>query len=83
MGRVKRKVPSNVCKMRRLRPSCTCAKYHPCFCSPFIYSVVSNDSDSDKEGPDQADLGLRCPHMPKDTFSHGAARVIFIQVKFY
>ena len=23
----------------------------------------------------QADLGLRCPHMPKDTFSQGAAQI--------
>ena len=22
----------------------------------------------DTEGPDQSDLGLPCPHMPKDTF---------------
>ena len=36
---------------------------------------------ADSEGPDQAvdvqaELGLRCPHMPKDTFSHGAAQVV-------
>ena len=23
----------------------------------------------------RADLDLRCPHMPKDTFSHGAAHI--------
>ena len=23
----------------------------------------------------QADLGLHCPHMPEDTFSHGAANL--------
>ena len=23
----------------------------------------------------QADLGLCCPHMPEDTFAHGAARI--------
>ena len=33
-------------KMCRFRSSCTCSKYHPGFCSPFIYSVVSNDSVS-------------------------------------
>ena len=25
----------------------------------------------------QADLSLRCPHMPKDTFSHDAAHITF------
>ena len=30
----------------------------------------------DSKGPDaQADLGLRCPHMPEDTFSHGIAQL--------
>ena len=27
-------------------------------------------------GAVQADLGLRCPHMPEDTFLHGPARFI-------
>ena len=35
----------------------------------------------DSEGPDQiadaqADLGLCCPHIPEDTFPHGAAHII-------
>ena len=30
---------------------------------------------ADSEGPDQTDLGLRCPHMPEDTFSHDAANI--------
>ena len=36
---------------------------------------------ADSEGPDQtcadaqADLGLRCPHMPEDTVSHGVAQM--------
>ena len=39
---------------------------------------------ADSEGPDQTaemqtDLGLRCPHMLEDTFSHGAVHV----EKFY
>ena len=31
----------------------------------------------DGEGPAgaQAELGIRCPHMPEDTFSHGAAHI--------
>ena len=40
------------------------------------------DQNARIEGPDQnarmrrlADLGLRCPHMPEDTISHGAAHL--------
>ena len=38
---------------------------------------------ADTEGPDQcadaqADLGLRCSHMPEDAISHGAAFMIVI-----
>ena len=33
-------------KIRRFRSSCACTKYHPGLCSPFIHSVVSNDSVS-------------------------------------
>ena len=69
-------------KMRRFRSSCACVKYHPGFYSPFIHSVVSNDSVSWKwrtwsdYADVQADLGLRCPHMPEDTFSHGSTHLI-------
>ena len=51
-------------------------------CSPLIHSVVSNDSGSGQWRPwsdcadAQADLGLRCPHMPEDMFSHGTVRLI-------
>ena len=38
-----KKVPSKVHKLRRLRSSCICTKYHPGVCSPFIHSRVSND----------------------------------------
>ena len=36
---------------------------------------------ADSEGPDQtahprSDLGLRCPHMPEETFSHGVAYIM-------
>ena len=31
----------------------TCAKFHPGTCSPLIYSVVSNDSFSGREGSDR------------------------------
>ena len=56
--------------MRMFRPSCAYEINHPGICFPFIHSVVSNDSVADGEGPDQtaqADLGVRCPHMPEDT----------------
>ena len=47
--------------------------------SPFIQSVVSDDSASGQWRPwsdcadAQSDLELRCPHMPEDTFSHGTS----------
>ena len=71
------KQTSNIHKMRSFRSSCACAKYHPGVCSPFIHSIVSNDSVNERGRPwsdcadAHADLGLRCPHMPEDTFSHG------------
>ena len=37
-------VPINRHKMSRFRSPCACAKYHRGLCSPFIQSVVSNDS---------------------------------------
>ena len=51
--------------------------------SPFIHSVVSNNSFNGQRRPwsdcadAQADRGLRCPHMPEDTFSHDAADIYF------
>ena len=45
-----------------------------------IYSIVSNNSVSGQWRPRsdcadaQSDLGLRCPHMPEDTFSHVTAK---------
>ena len=41
-----KKVPSNMCKMHRFRSSYAYAKHHTSLCSPFIHSVVSNDSVS-------------------------------------
>ena len=67
------KVPSSMQKLRRFR-SCACAKYHPDFCSPLEHSIASNDSVWGERMPRsdcanmQADMGLRCPHMPEDTF---------------
>ena len=48
-------------------------------CSPLMHSIVSNDYISGQWRPwsdcadARSDLGLRCPHMLEDTFSHGAA----------
>ena len=42
--------------------SCTRAKSHLRICPPFVHSVVFNNSA-------QADLGLRCPHMPEHIFA--------------
>ena len=59
-------------KMRRFRSSYACIKYHLGLCSPFIHFVVSNDSVKGQWRPwsdcadAQADLGLRCPHIPED-----------------
>ena len=50
------------------------------FLSIDIYSIVSKNSVSGQRSPRsdcadaQSDLGLRCPHMPGDTFSHVTAK---------
>ena len=36
-------IPLNMLNMRRFRSPCTCAKYHPGLCFPFVHSVVPND----------------------------------------
>ena len=70
-----KKMPSNMHKMRRFISSCGCPMYHLGLCSPFIHSVVSNDSVSRQWRPwpdcmdPQADLGLHWLHIPEDTFS--------------
>ena len=43
------------------------------------YSFVSNDSIYEQRSPctePPADLGFCCPHMPEDTFAHGAAHIV-------
>ena len=75
------RAPSNLRKMRRFRSSCAWAKYHPGLCSPFIHFIVYYNSGSRQWRPwsdcvdAQADLGLRCRHMPEGTFLHGPAHV--------
>ena len=69
-------VPSNMRKLRiqiilRMRED------HPGLCFSFVHSVISINYVSGQGRPwsdfadAPADLGLRCPHLPKDTFSHG------------
>ena len=61
------------------RSTCAFAKHHSGFASLFIHSVVSNDSLSGQWRPwsdcadAQADLYLRCSHLPEETFTNGAA----------
>ena len=56
--------------MHRFRFIPRCAKSDPGICSPLIHSIVANDSVSGQRRPRsdcadaQADLGLRCPHVP-------------------
>ena len=44
-------VPSNMRKLRGFKSSCTCTKYHPGLCPPFIHSLVANDSVSVQSMP--------------------------------
>ena len=57
-------------KMPRLRLSCTCPKYQLGLFSPFIRSVVSNDSVVDSESLDQT------VQMPEDAFWLGVAHMM-------
>ena len=79
MGRVKRKTSFEQAKNAKIQIILRMRKVSFDFCPPFIHSVVSNGSISGQWRPwsadVQADLGFRCPHMPKDTFSHGAAHI--------
>ena len=84
---LKKRMPCQAKMCLRTCAKCTnsdssraCLKSHPGICSPLIHSIVSNDSSiSGQRRPwsdcadAQADLGLRCPYMPDDTFSHGEA----------
>ena len=67
----------NMCKIGRVKSSCTCTKYHPGLCSPFIHSVISNDSVKGQWlGLDQTALMQRLIRaLAKDMFLHGTAHV--------
>ena len=57
------------------------AKFQPGICSPLIHSIMSIDYASGQRRPwsdcvdTQVDLGIRCPHMLEDTFTHGATQL--------
>ena len=78
-------VPSNMRKMHRFWVHPTHAQNvirASAFHWYMIHSMVFNDSASGQRRPwsdcadAQADLGLRCSHMPEDTLSHGAVHVL-------
>ena len=60
-----------VCK-NRFRSSCACARYHTALCS--VHKLWVSNCVSGQWRPwsgcaiEQADLGLRCPHMPETHF---------------
>ena len=64
-----------------IRSSCACAKYLSGLCSPIMHTVVSNDYVGGQRrlwsdwADAQADLGLRCPHMPEGMFPYGVAQM--------
>ena len=70
---IKRKKCLQTCVKFRFRSSCTCAKNNLGLCSPFIHSVVSNDSVSIQWRAwsectyAQAYLGLHCPQILEAT----------------
>ena len=73
------KVPPSMRKMFRFSLSFACTKYHPGLWSPFLHSVVSNDSVNGMPWADCACAvwsGPSLSDMPEDTFSHGAANMI-------
>ena len=73
-------------KMNRFRSSGACTKYLPGLCSPFIQSLVSNDSISGQWRPwsdcasAQSELSLCCPHDSKAILLCGAQRCIIYHI---
>ena len=75
---VKRKMPSNMPTMCGFISSCTCAKnpfghllFIETFCSIQWFCLRTLKSLITLHGC----AGIRCPHMPEDKFSHGAAHI--------
>ena len=80
MGRIKQKSAFDY--VQKIQIILRMRKFHQGLYSLFIHSIVSSESVSGQWKPwldcadAQADLGLRCPHMPKNTFYHGAANIV-------
>ena len=80
MSRIKWKSAFKMCKMYRFRSSCICAKYHPSLCSPFIHSVVPNDSISGQRRPWSL---RRCVGWNGPSLSAYAGRQVFAWCSLY
>ena len=84
-ARASENVSSRLRKMCGFKWSCACARSRSGRCSPLIQSIKSNYSCSGQRRPwsdcadAQADLGLRCLHLPEDVFSHGEAHLSSFQ----
>ena len=78
-------------KMCGLTSSCACAKSHPGICSPLKHSIVANKCVCRQYRPwsdcaeAQANLVLRCPHMPEvfAWHSHIFYNSLFISFFFF
>ena len=86
LGRIKRKNAFEqaqnahiqiVLRMRKISPGRSLS-------IPFYPMVLLADSEGPNQTADaQADLGLRCSHMPEDLFSHGADYLIMVHSYIY
>ena len=70
-------------------PSRACARFHAGLCFKSIYFIVyPMILAAESESPDtncadaQADLGLFCQHVLRDTFSHGPVHVLPAEIPF-
>ena len=93
MGRVKRKVDSNIRKMHTFRSSCASAKYHPDICSPFIIQIILRIRKlfitgillADREGPDQTArmrslIRAFAVRICPKTLSHGLSHISLVEL---
>ena len=61
------KVHSNMRKMLRFSSSCACVMYHSGLCNRDMHFGSEKGRPWSDCADAQADLGLRCPHMPEDS----------------
>ena len=82
------KVLSSMRKMCGFISFRTSSNSHTGICSPLKHSIVSNESVSGQWRPwsdcadGQADLGIRCPHMPEYTFSHDTLMIFNLLFRY-